>query len=280
MDDNFDFRFGIVFIAYGAHYEKYLDQIKRAVKIVRHINPHVPIALFSPSSKIDFEVQFHQTINNSMVDREFYTRIITLERSPFLLSLALDSQVIACSPIKTEEILDAMKSNILMIRPKYCDNRRWNGHVIPAGFALLYKKGEEFNRLLTFWKQTHLHHRGHISNFDDQMSLVEAILLASKENINVGYMSSHWFAAAQKSGYGGNPKMRRTGVLHEIPWLFHLDGNDSLVCPQLGPHKDPSGWQVVEIEQKRYMMQGVSMSTIPCTYNCNCVSRKVLSENL
>jgi hypothetical protein len=266
--------FGLMFVVYGPNYKYFLNQTRDSVASIKSVNPDLPIAVFSPADTLDFEVDFHIKIKNSKIPREFYTRITIIPLSPFDVTFALDSQIIACSPLNVTQIMKAVEGKAMLNRPKYCDAGRSHDLIVPCGGAIIFNKGPSLDILMASWKKIHLSNGGDKNNYDDQKSLVGAMSSTHDMGIKTSMMPPHWFTYVQKSSEStGSPVRRRSAIIHELPWFFHLsyDGNGSSICRQLGPLEDPVGWQIVQHTPTKYELVGVS-SEHTCDTNTACCS--------
>ena len=264
--------FGVMFIVYGDRYEKYLNEVEKGVMFFKRMNPSVPVAVFSPEQHLNFTVEY-QGITEGHGPREWYTRISRLWDSPFDVTFSIDSQSISCAPLQVDTILEQARKHDMMLRPKWCDARRKKANFIePAGGAIIFRKTKRMKHLIATWKKIHKGVGGHKRDVDDQTTLYEA-LVRHENRIRVAYMPPHWFTFVQKSEKNGSPKERRSAIIREMPWLFHLNNID--VCSQFNAVKgsDPIGYQIVQITPYKYELSAVS-EPHTCLTNIACCSNE------
>lgn len=254
--------FGVMYIVYGYEYDKYLAQVGMAVQSFKKMNPDIPVAVFSPAHTLNFTVE-HQYLIPMNGPREWYTRIINLMNSPFDVTFSIDSQSISCAPIQVDLIMKQMREYDLLLRPKWCDARRRSGVIEPMGASILFRKSRPMMDLVSTWKKIHYRAGGHKKDTDDQTTLHTA-LRRHKDKIKYTMMPPHWFTFVQKSEVLGSPQERRSAIIREVPWLFHLPVD---ACSQFaavtGP--DPLGYQIVETG----ILHKYHISPVSTAHTCN-----------
>jgi len=252
--------FGIVYFLYGsdsASLTKYLNEILQSADTYRRVEPGVNITLFSTDVSLvknSMKGMSHygtwDSLFTSIIEipkemqysgRQWITRIEALALTPYALTLAVDSDTYACTPISQDLIYAAKTIDFDYAFAGH--HYQYNYSVYVDGGVMLMRWTQQTKQLLREWailqKKRSLQHL-----HDDQVSLVLTFLNWKKLNLTakpgrLNYnFGTRWYPA--KNQNMTDLRYEHTLVIQNEVRSIHMRtmyGSSKIICDILN---DPS----------------------------------------
>ncbi|CAM9466319.1 unnamed protein product [Ectocarpus sp. 12 AP-2014] len=193
---------GILFFAYGSETstaEHYFEQVRVSARRIKLLNPSTNITVVTnpgirPEVEGVFDVIVHveekhlyrgkqQSWGPKGLARQWFTRLEYISRSPYEVTLALDSQALCCGT-SVEDILteggEEFDVAFAVQGPRMLGPHNW---------AILYRLNDRTRRLFDRWKSLQL---AYARSGSDQLTLhMAAGSLALKGELNVGVLAQN-----------------------------------------------------------------------------------------
>jgi hypothetical protein len=185
---------GIVIMGYHPNMTravKYVNAITPLVDSIKRFSPHLPVTIFTnvviPEEEMRNRYHFdgvyllQQPLPISPTGREWWTRMLHLNHTPYDLTLQIDSDRIVCGDLSP--VFDYLE---------HYDVLQASVGILPAfdNGVIAYRKSPQFTELLNRWAQiqtsSNLHWHG-----NDQPAFAEAI---NKTGIRCGELPPEWHA--------------------------------------------------------------------------------------
>lgn len=192
VEDSGGSRVGLLYVVFSTSGKRarsrgvgrYVDEAMDSARRAKQLNPTLPAALATNANVRDRQFDHIVSLNGSksLSSGGWAPRLVALGRSPFELTLALDSSVMVCSSTLHAELLaehrrDALDfavnfgesplspstSSVFGSPPSHVED------VLPHNFAMLIRKGAGFHALRQRWARALPVH------FDDQKALRAAL---------------------------------------------------------------------------------------------------------
>ncbi|CAF3896508.1 unnamed protein product [Adineta steineri] len=223
--------FGIVYFLYGSQdqLQKYLKEVLQSAETYWRVEPNISIALISTDPTIIHETDHHfthivkipQEINYS--GRQWLTRIESLSLTPFMTTLAVDSDTFACTKLS-----DDLKLAHLSVQYDYAFtgyHNHYNKTILMDAGTMLMRWTPGTKRLLKEWAKVHKEQMTK-SKQDDQVSLVLALLSAKKRNMTLKVARLDYSYGLRWYGAKGegwiNRRFEHTMVTHGEVRTIHM----------------------------------------------------------
>ena len=183
----------------------YVATIAKSAQSIKKYSPNIKIAIASNAPVTDavFDDVIH--IPESMIfpGRHWWTRIVSLNETPYDYTLSIDSDRIVCSNIS--QGFDFLEDY---------DMLHVSAGILPAfdNGVMFYKRGDKFNALVQKWMEFQLKY----NQFgNDQYTLAEAI--DASPGFSSGVLQPAWqvkYMPAKGLGWGKDTNISRTLVIH------------------------------------------------------------------
>lgn len=223
---------GVIFFAYHkneSRCQKFLVDASHSAQQIKKIHPDLSITIFSnfilnQTQLKDYGFNQQVIIPTDTIltyDRQWWTRIMYLNHTPYEYTLSIDSDRVVCSDIS--DGFDILIHGDLKTKRKF-DMLQVSGGILPAfdNGVIFYHKNPMFNELIAKWST--LQSKSIIGKFgDDQMCLASALkaFSASKNktlsSYRVGILPPKWqvkHIPGEGFGWDVRTKYARTLVIH------------------------------------------------------------------
>ena len=215
---------GILFFVYGVENStkthSFLQQTLNSAKRFKILNPEVPLGIWTtePTGDEGLIFDFVGNIEREYVvgERQWLTRINFMRCSPFGLTLAVDSQALACSS-KISALLhrmwlasptfDIAVNSKFALGPRRVAVSDEPPVFEPHNWIVAYRNTSQVRELFREWFFVHAAMERRKSGSDDQRSLYRA-LKTRRSGIRVGRLTNN-FAAAFVEDHQGTDKVHR-----------------------------------------------------------------------
>mmetsp|Transcript_7362 Transcript_7362/g.31392 ORF Transcript_7362/g.31392 Transcript_7362/m.31392 type:complete len:370 (-) Transcript_7362:1380-2489(-) len=214
---------GFLFFVYGVENstktQTFLQQTLNSAKRFKKLNPEVPLGIWTTELTDDvvsvFDFVGHIDREYVVAERQWLTRINFMRCSPFGLTLAVDSQALACSS-KISALLNrawlASPTFDIAVNSKFALGPRRLAASEPSVFEphnwmVAYRNTSQVRELFREWFFTHAAMERRKSRSDDQRSLYRA-LRTRRNGIRVGRLTNN-FATAFVEDHQGTDKVHR-----------------------------------------------------------------------
>ena len=205
---------GVLFFAYGGRQlEHFLSEATTAARTFRAHNPQLSIAVVTNNATVDAafthriapraDLLFPGDTSNGGQNRadgfprQWLTRLYYMAHSPFEITWALDSNVVTCTPLAAQALLDAALHTQLWGWDIAHASQHGQGNMYPHNFNILFKWSDATSSLMRDWLLLQMR-RG--VAYDDQKTLLIAEVrhmtgAARRGVLHVGKVSAAFGAA-------------------------------------------------------------------------------------
>jgi len=228
----------------------FLDQVTSSASRFKQLNPELKVGIWTTSeqSLSFFDFVGRISIETVVNDRQWLTRINYMRCSPFRLTLAVDTQALACS-----EDVFSMLSRLnfqeakfdLAFNSKYyvshkhrVENKNDRTIFESHNWMMLYRMNSQTKTFLDSWFYLHAEEESKSPGRDDQASLAKTL----KRNlglVRVARLCNNFAVAFVEDHAGTDKKHRATHELSSGPChIFHLavstEAQANRVCSECG----------------------------------------------
>jgi len=228
---------GLLYFVYGrdeATVVAFLDQATVSASRFKKLNLELKIGIWTTSESIMPDFDFVGRISSKTVvsDRQWLTRINYMRCTPFRLTLAVDTQALACSghvfSLLSQLNLSDSKFDLAFNSKYYVspthslDNKKENTIFASHNWMMLYQMNSQMKLFLDSWFYLHADLESKKPGRDDQTSLAKTL----KRNLGLVRAARlcNNFAVAFVEDHGGTDKKNR--ATHELApgpcHIFHL----------------------------------------------------------
>jgi hypothetical protein len=248
---------GILYFVYGLNNEtvsRFFKQAEIGAQTFKRTNPDLKIGIWlSEGPRITFPFDFIGYVNPKDIvsKRQWLTRITYMARSPFEITLAVDSQALACSPSiypllqgfatpgNTTNVFD------IAFNSKYNLNLK-NKHVFePHNWMLLYRWNDRIRDMFELWEKFHGMIERRKNGMDDQSTLHKVINKRRLKGLRVGRFQNNFAVACVERERATDKKRRATQMLQPGQChIFHLaiesEEEERTICDLCSRYSDRS----------------------------------------
>ena len=201
----------------------FLKQAETSAQTFRDKNPKLKLGIFTTDPlAIKFPFDFIGKIDYKYIlnNRQWLTRLIYMKKTPFEVTLAVDSQALCCS----SRVYDLLESYYTRQIPSGFDfDIAYNAkfglslkhlHFFePHNWLLLYRMNIAVDRLFNTWRSIHEPLERKKGGRDDQTTLYKAIRYERHRGLRVGRVSNNFAVAVVESKVGTDKRRRSSHLL-------------------------------------------------------------------